>query len=108
VASSSFERYFIIVNVDNNNSAITPKSDDMMPELLSYYSRGIDFTDKANGGMIRKLQVTTQAQQTESITDNKYRDNHQLTMRQNNQHRRRQNHSSLREATELTNQLVMS
>jgi hypothetical protein len=33
----------------------------MMPELLSYYSRGIDFTDKANGGMIRKLQVTTQA-----------------------------------------------
>jgi hypothetical protein len=29
-------------------------------------------------------------------------------MRQNNQHRRRRNHSSLREATELTNQLVMS
>jgi hypothetical protein len=33
----------------------------MMPELLNYYSRGIDFTDKANRGMIRKLQVTTQA-----------------------------------------------
>jgi hypothetical protein len=52
MASSSFGRYFRIINVDNNNSTITPKSDDMMPELLSYYSRGIDFTDKANGGMI--------------------------------------------------------
>jgi hypothetical protein len=60
VASSSFGRYFRSVNVDKNNSVITPKSDDMMPGLLSYYSRGIDFTDKANGGMIRKLQVTTQ------------------------------------------------
>jgi hypothetical protein len=29
-------------------------------------------------------------------------------MKQNNQHRRRRNHSSLREVTELTNQLVMS
>jgi hypothetical protein len=61
VASSSFGHYFRSVNVDNNNSAITPKSNDMMPELLSYYSRGIDFTDKANRGMILKLQVTTQA-----------------------------------------------
>jgi hypothetical protein len=61
VASSSFGHYFRSVNVDNNNSAITPKGDDMMPELLSYYSRGIDFIDKANGGMIRELQVTTQA-----------------------------------------------
>jgi hypothetical protein len=61
VASSSFGLYFRSVNVDNNNSAITPKSNDMMPELLNYYSRGIDFTNKANGGMIRELQVTTQA-----------------------------------------------
>jgi hypothetical protein len=55
VASSSLGRYFKSVNVDNNSSAITPKSDDMTPELLNYYSRGINFTNKANGGMIQEL-----------------------------------------------------
>jgi hypothetical protein len=35
VASSSLGRYFKSVNVDNNSSAITPKRDDMTPELLS-------------------------------------------------------------------------
>jgi hypothetical protein len=35
VASSSLERYFKSVNVDNNSSAITPKSDDMTSELFS-------------------------------------------------------------------------
>jgi hypothetical protein len=54
-ASSSLGRYFKSVNVDNNSSAITPKSDDMTPELLSYYSRRINITSKANGGMIQEL-----------------------------------------------------
>ena len=55
VVSSSLGRYFKSVDVDNNSSAITPKSDDMTPELLSYYSRGINFINKANGGMIQEL-----------------------------------------------------
>jgi hypothetical protein len=55
VVSSSPGRYFKSVNVDNNSSAITPKSGDMMPELLSYYSKGINFTNKASGGMIQEL-----------------------------------------------------
>jgi hypothetical protein len=55
VVSSSLGRYFKSVDVDNNSSAITPKSDDMTPELLSHYARGINFTNKANRGMIQEL-----------------------------------------------------
>jgi hypothetical protein len=55
VASSSLGRYFKYVNVDNNSSAITPKSVDMMPKLFNYYSKGINFTNKAGRGMIQEL-----------------------------------------------------
>ena len=55
VVSSSLGRYFKSVDVDNNSSAITPKSVDMMPKLFNYYSKGINFTNKVGGGMIQEL-----------------------------------------------------
>ena len=55
VVSSSLGRYFKSVDVDNNSSAITPKSVDVMPELFNYYPKGVNFINKAGGGIIQKL-----------------------------------------------------
>ncbi len=40
-----------------SRSAATSKSIDMMPELFTYYSKGINFTKKAGRGMIQELWV---------------------------------------------------
>jgi hypothetical protein len=55
MASSPLGRYLKSVNVDNNSSAITPKSVDVMPELFKYYPKGVNFINKAGGGIIQKL-----------------------------------------------------
>ena len=39
----------------SSHSAATSKSVDMMPELFTYYSKEINFTNKVGGGMIQEL-----------------------------------------------------
>jgi hypothetical protein len=69
MASSPLGCYLKSANVDNNSSAITPKSVDVMPELFNYYPKEVNFINRAGGGMIQKLKVMPQTQQQ----DNRHR-----------------------------------